>query len=135
MNKRYKSLQRYDISKKRYKELCGFVEQYPEWKAALMDLEPTVRGQAYDGVPSGKTNGTYDATAELAIKRSAFSDKVGLVERAAQEADADFWHFIILNACYELPYHYLQTHYGLPLSERAFFDRRRYFFYVLSLSR
>ena len=33
MNKRDLKLDKYGISPKRYKELCGFCEQYPEWKA------------------------------------------------------------------------------------------------------
>ena len=35
MNKRQLNLEKYGISGKRYKELCGFCEQYPEWKNQL----------------------------------------------------------------------------------------------------
>ena len=35
MNKRNLVLDKYGISGKRYKELCGFCEQYPEWLSEL----------------------------------------------------------------------------------------------------
>ena len=38
MNKRKLKFDDLEISGKRYKELCGFCEQYPEWKSQLYEF-------------------------------------------------------------------------------------------------
>ena len=135
MKKRALSLQKYGISAKRYKELCGFCEQYPEWKEELLDLEPSVKFQRIDGMPYSKTNNISDETSGLAIKRVALLNKIELVEETAKEASQEMWEYIIKSACYEQPFWYLRDVAKIPMSQATFSDRRRYFFYLLSKKR
>ena len=95
LKKRTLTLQKYGISSKRYKELCGFCEQYPEWKEELLNLEPSAKSQKIDGMPYSQTNNTCDETSELAIKRMAISKKIKLVEDTAKEASPEMWEYII----------------------------------------
>lgn len=135
MKKRTLTLQKYGISSKRYKELCGFCEQYPEWKEELLELEPLPKSQRVDGMPFSQTNNTSDETCDLAIKRAMMSKKIKLIEDTAKEASPDMWEYIIKSACYEQPFWYLRDISKIPMSEASFLDRRRYFFYLLSKKR
>ena len=135
MKKRALTLQKYGISSKRYKELCGFCEQYPEWKEELLELEPSVKSQQIDGIPYSQTNNISDETADLAIKRTALLNKIELVEETAKEASQEMWEYIIKSACYEQPFWYLRDVAKIPMSQATFSDRRRYFFYLLSKKR
>ena len=135
LKKRTLTLQKYGISSKRYKELCGFCEQYPEWKEELLNLEPSAKSQKIDGMPYSQTNNTCDETSELAIKRMAISKKIKLVEDTAKEASPEMWEYIIKSACYEQPFWYLRDISRIPMSQASFLDRRRYFFYLLSNKR
>ena len=135
MKKRALTLQKYGISSKRYKELCGFCEQYPEWKKELLELEPSVKSQRIDGMPYSQTNNISDETAVLAIKRTALLNKIELVEETAKEASQEMWEYIIKSACYEQPFWYLRDVAKIPMSQATFSDRRRYFFYLLSKKR
>lgn len=74
MRKRTQSLKKYGISPKRYKELCGFCEQYGEWKDELKSLDNPLKSPKYDGMPHGKGN-TSDPTFALATKRAMLKEK------------------------------------------------------------
>lgn len=132
MNKRNASLQKYGISGKRYKELCGFCEQYPEWKEELSDIGFGIKSQNMDGMPHSNTNSTSDETADIAIKRAAISGKIKLIEDTAKEASPDLWEIIIKSACYEQPFWYLRDISMVPISRASFYDHRKYFFYLLN---
>ena len=129
MRKRNLKLKQYGISAKRYKELCGFCEQYPEWKEELKEMT-NIKSQTISGLPSGK-RGTANVTEDLAIKRQQLLEKCELIEQTAIEADAELYQYIIKNVCYELPYKYL-NYIEIPCSRETFYDKRRYFFYLRS---
>ena len=131
MDKRKTSLKKYGISSKRYKELCGFCEQYPEWKQELAFNNSTVKSQSLTGMPA-MTNSLSDETADLAIKRVAIQKKIDLIEKTAKEASPEFWKEIIKSACFEQPFWYLRDISNIPISRAAFHDYRRYFFYLLN---
>ena len=131
MNKRELKLEKYGITSKRYKELCGFCEQYPDWKAFLETNKDTVRSGASDGMPYSKTNSISDQSAELAIKRVAIQEKVDLIEKTAKEADPDLWEYIIKSVCYEQPFWYIRDIMRAPISHNSFYGKRKYFFFLL----
>ena len=131
MNKRQLRLEKYGISKKRYKELCGFCEQYPDWKLFLANNKDTVKGTKYDDVMTSNTGSNSDQTSALAIKRAAIQEKVDLIESTAKEASPDLWEYIIKSVCYEMPYWYIQDIMCAPISHNSFYGIRKYFFYLL----
>ena len=117
-------MSKYGISNKRYKELCGFCEQYPEWKAELA-LMTHLKAVRMTGMPHG--TGTGDPTANMAIKREKLEGKVTLIEETAKEASPELWKWIIKSVCYGTPYRFLDV----PSSDKPFYTQRRYFFYLL----
>lgn len=131
MNKRELRLENFGITSKRYKELCGFCEQYPEWKAFLATNENAVKSKKIDGVSHSTTNSKNDETADLAIKRTVLQNKVDMIESIAKEVDPGLWECIIKSVCYECPFWYIRDILNLPVSRTSFYAKRRYFFYLL----
>lgn len=129
MNKRELNLKKYGISGKRYKELCGFCEQYPEWVEELKSYS-FLGFRENDGMPKSPNVGK-DTTAETAIRIEKLLSRVNLVEETAKVTDKDMWEFLIKGVCYNVPISYLQTQEGMGLSRSSFYERRRYFFYLL----
>ena len=129
MNKRQLNLAKYGISGKRYKELCGFCEQYPDWIEELKYNTDTVRSIEITDMPTA--HGNSDATCNLASKRVELQKKCELVEQTAIQASAEFYQYIIKSVCYEAPISYLIAYDEMPCSKATFYDIRRYFFYLL----
>lgn len=131
MNKRNLRLEQYGISRKRYKELCGFCEQYPDWKLELENHTSTVKCKQLDGMPHLPAGNASDPTSELAIRRSKIQANIRLIERTANDADPTLSKYIIKSVCYEQPFWYIRDIMQIPCSEHSFYDSRRYFFYLL----
>lgn len=129
MNKRELNLEKYGISGKRYKELCGFCEQYPDWKNKLKFNTNTVKSVEITDMPI--THGNTDATGNLAIDRVCLQQKCELIEKTARQASEELYKFIIKSVCYEVPVTYLQSCEDMHCSRASFYDARRYFFYLL----
>ena len=130
MNKRTLRLEKYGISGKRYKELCGFCEQYPEWKARIKE-RTILKSPSLDGLPKNPNRGMNDPTATYAMQTTDAERKCEFIESVAKMASADLWEFLIKSVCYELPITYLITVEDMPLEKSAFYELRRYFFYLL----
>lgn len=130
MNKRKLSLKKYGISNKRYKELCGFCEQYPEWIEELKSYTGIKGRKEITGMPLEKYNNS-DQTGNTAIKRIELEEKCKLITDTAMEAAPDLWRYIIKSVCYEVPFLYLQNVEEMPCSRATFFDLKRYFFFCL----
>lgn len=131
MNKRNLRLEQYGISRKRYKELCGFCEQYPDWKLELENHTSTVKCKQIDGMPHLPAGNFSDPTSELAIRRSKMQENIRLIEKTANDADPTLSKYIIKSVCYEQPFWYIRDIMQIPCSEHSFYDSRRYFFYLL----
>ena len=129
MNKRELKLEQYGISGKRYKELCGFCEQYPEWVDELKFKTDTVKSVEITDMPVH--HGNSDATCNLATKRFELQKKCELIEQTAIQASGELYQYIIKSVCYECPFWYLRDIMGMPCGQSSFYDQRRYFFFLL----
>lgn len=129
MNKRNLKLEKYGISGKRYKELCGFCEQYPEWISELKYKYDTVKSIEITDMPIYHSNS--DSTGNLAIRRAELQKKCELIEQTAIQASSELYQYIIKSVCYEVPVTYLISCEDMPVSKSAFYELRRYFFYLL----
>lgn len=133
MNKR--KLDGYEISSKRYRELCAFCEQYPEWKEKLAN-EVYIQGVKYDDDPKPSNRDNSDTTARHAIRMLKMKRNVELIEKTAKEATKklqyqEMWKYIIKSACYEVTYRYMKAYDDIPIERSSFFEYKRYFFYLL----
>jgi hypothetical protein len=123
-------LDKYGISSKRYKELCGFCEQYPDWKRELKD-HSFIGSPSNIGEARSANKGLSDPTFASAVKLEKCAHNCNLIEEVAKETDPVCWLFLIKGICYEVPVEYLMSVEGMPISRSTFFYRRRYFFYLL----
>ena len=131
-----------EISGKRYKELCGFCEQYPEWKEKLNGIT-YIRAVQYSDDPQPSNRDNSDTTQKHALRALALKRKVEMVEKCAHKVDEAFtkkgekpiWEYIIRSACYEESWEYLYTMGKLNLGRTVFYNRRRYFFYQLDIEK
>ena len=127
-NKRDLSLNEYNISKYRYRELKNFCLQYREKKMQLSSI--TLLGSA--GTESnGKGNTISDRTANDAIRIAEIKRDIDMIESSAREADETIQKYILANVVDEIPYEYMDA----PIGRRQFYSARRKFFYILSLKK
>ena len=134
MRKYALKLDKYGISKKRYIELKAFCEQYPEWKQFLANETSTVKSKVVTDMPLSR-DPMNNATENLAIRRSVNSCRCDLVEKVAKMASEDMEEYLIDSICYGLPLRYLMTIKKMPCSQSAFYDIKRYFFYLLDIEK
>ena len=130
MNKRNLKLEKYGISKHRYMELMGFCRQYPEWKQALQEIT-YIRGKEHYASPKPTNYNVGDPVGNSVIRKTILETKIKLIEDAAKETDKDLYEYIIKGVCYNVPITYLEMIEGMPCGKSAYFEKRRYFFYLL----
>lgn len=130
MNKRDLKLDKYGISGKRYKELSAFCEQYPEWKDELLIKENPMKSNGYSDMPKAHNNSSV--VEDIVIRCDELNEKCSLIDETAKAAADDLAEYIIKSVCYEKPLWYLRDIMSMPCSDRAFYDKRRYFFFLLN---
>jgi len=119
------SLERYDISKNRYRELLNFCRQYPEWLEELSANEDALQSVNLSGMPP--SGAISDSTGSLATRRAELSWKCEMVEQSAIMANADIYQEIIKNVT--------GTQMETSKKTQEFRDSRRYFFWLLDKKR
>lgn len=130
MNKRDIKLDKYGINKYRYRELKAFCEQYPDWKDEINN-HAYVQGVSYDKESTGNTNAISDRTGKDAMRLLRYEKNCQMIEKVAKEADSEIWEYLIKAICYDLPLRYLISVDNMHLEKSAFYERRRFFFYLL----
>lgn len=123
---------KYYISKHRYYELKHFCLQYYEWKDLYFALEG-IKGKFPDGIPHGYERG--DPTANLAMLRAMYAERMRMIEQACIAADASIYGYIFQSVTKEVPFNYLKSVENIPCEKDYFYDRRRKFFWVLDQMR
>lgn len=122
---------KYWINKHRHYELKHFCLQYPMWKQLHADcLELSVGATKLRETPS--VGLSADFTAKYAIKRTYYSERIKMVEKAALEADRDLYAYILKAVTEGLSYTYLKTRLNMPCTRDMYYDRYRRFFWLLS---
>jgi hypothetical protein len=129
-NKRNLKLDDYGISNKRYKELCGFCEQYGEWRDELKYKKDTVKSKVITDMPLPPSR-TGNPQEDLAIRRTELEEKCKLIEQTAIQADSYLYPYIIKSVTEEVPCWYLEEIMGMARCRKDFYAARRYFFFLL----
>lgn len=129
-NKRNLKLDDYGISNKRYKELCGFCEQYPEWKDELEYKKDTLKSKVITDMPLPPRR-EGNPQEDLAIRRTELQKRCKIIEQTAKQADPELYQYIIKAVTEETPYWYLRDIMGMPRCRDDFYASRRYFFFLL----
>ena len=122
----------YWIDKHRYYELKHFCLQYPAWKRAYLDHV----GPSTSSVTRlSSANGYSNPTADRAIQKAYYSDRIELIERVARETDRELYNYILQAVTQELSYTYLKSRLNIPCGRDMYYDRYRRFFWLLSEAR
>jgi hypothetical protein len=125
---------KYWIDKHRYYELKHFCLQYPSWKKAYADFDDTsISLSTIESVPTSNLPG--DPTAKRAVMKAHYSERIGLIEKIAMEADRYLYEYILKAVTEGLSYTYLKSRLGIPCGKDMYYDRYRKFFWLLSESR
>lgn len=126
-NQKDLNLEKYEISKYRYRELKYFCLQYEEKKqrlAALRGLDAVT----YNNEPHG--SGVSNPTAAKAERAQQLARDIELIEQTAMEVDSVNYKSLIANVTGNLPYEHLSAICG----RRQFYNNRRLFFFLLNLN-
>lgn len=122
------------ISRHRYYELKHFCLQYPEWKRELSNLS-SIKNQTVI-TPTNFNSGTFsNPTADCAEKMIFLKEKIGIVEKAAHNAEPDLADYILKGAAEGLSYTYLKSKLQIPCCRDKYYEVYRKFFWLLSNAR
>lgn len=119
------------ISKHAFYTAYHYALQYNEWRDEYERVTGGVRAVNYDGMPHGSTVG--NPTESAGLRGAELSAKMRLIERIAEQADADIWKYILKAVTNEgVTYEYLRGIMGIPCGHNQYYKARRRFYYLLS---
>lgn len=125
---------KYWIDKHRHYELKHFCLQYPIWKREIIDIYGSSRPSfSMDGISS--TNRPGDPTANLALTKIIYSERIDLIERIARKTDSYLYKYLLKAVTEGLSYTQLKTRLEIPCCRDTYYDRYRRFFWLLSRER
>lgn len=124
---------KYWVEKHRHYELKHFCLQYPFWKKSYLDADGFGRSET-DQVYS-RLNTPSDPTYKCVDIRTAYLDRMKLVEKTAIDADPSLASYILKAVTENLSYNQLKTRFGIPCGKDMYYDRYRRFFWLLNDSR
>ena len=123
---------KYWISKHRYYELKHFCLQYPTWKKAYNALNGFAASKNFTDIMA-KTNSISDPTEKCVESMIFFSERIEMVEKAAEEAGGPVIGTYILEAVTEgISYECLNARDRIPCCKDVYYDIYRKFFWLLN---
>ncbi len=125
---------KYWIPRHRYHELKHFCLQYPLWKKAYLELQ-TEGIKSSSLIKPSDNNSVSDPTAERVEKMSFYSDRMDMIERAAQETDMVLWRYILTAVTEGLSYDAVKARLEIPCCKDVYYKLYRKFFWLLSEAR
>lgn len=121
-------LEKYNISRSRYRELYYFCLQYDERKREMEELRYLSPPQD-DGMPRG--GGISNPTERVGMKIARLAMENDIMEQAAKEASPDLCYWILEAAKYDLKFDFLHLREGMPCGKNEFQKMRHKFYYIL----
>ena len=119
---------RWYLERHRYYELKHFCMQCPSWRKELQGLDGW-KARRMDSVP-GLNPG--DPTAEEAVRRAFYSDRIGMLDEAARETDNVIGVYILEGIVSGKSYDALNACKRIPCCRDVYYELYRKFFYILS---
>lgn len=122
---------KYWIDRHRYYELMHFCLQYPLWKKAYLSFDGLSR-QPMDSELSFKNRSCGDPTANCAVSRAFYQERMEMVEQTAIKTDPDLAGYIIKAVTEGRSYNNLKSRLEIPCSRDIYYEMYRRFFRLLS---
>ncbi len=124
----------YWIEKHRYYELKHFCLQYPSWKKAYAALEG-LNPRPVDLSIFSESNVCSDPTANCAIAKTFYSERMELVSKLVVRADPELAEYLLKGVTQGWTYSVLLARMNIPCSKDVYYDRYRRFFWLLHKER
>lgn len=124
----------YWIEKHRYYELKHFCLQYPIWKQAYLSLGGLSSKPGVMELCRNKYN-MSNPTERITMIRLNYSEKMEMIEKAAEESSIELSKYILLGITKGLSYTSLSTKYGIPCCRDVYYEAYRRFFWLLNKKR
>ena len=124
----------YWIEKHRYYELKHFCLQYPSWKKAYAALEGLSPRPADLSIFS-ESNVCSDPTANCAIAKAFYSERMELISKLVVRADPELAEYLLKGVTQGWTYSILRARMNIPCSKDIYYDRYRRFFWLLHKER
>lgn len=121
------------ISRHRYYELKHFCMQYYEWKRRLAELDGMAKGSS--DISLVQTNDLPDPTEKVAVERLYFSERIAMVESAANETDETLAPYILLGVTKGISYDVIGVKTEIPCCKETYYNLYRRFFCILDRKR
>ena len=123
----------YWIDRHRYYELKHFCLQYPIWKklcwmADNHHYNKTVNDELGTRV---ETNGENDPTANVAMIKAYYSDRIHMIEQTAKDADPYISDYILKGVTEGKTYDVMNAIETMPCGKNTYYNRYRKFFWLL----
>lgn len=123
---------KYWIDRHRHYELKHFCLQYPSWKKEYFN-GTSISSSSIDKMPTSNIPG--DPTANQAIRKAYYLERIRLIERLSKETDEDLYHYILKAVTEGVSYTYLKSQLEMPCGRDMYYDRYRRFFWLLDKER
>ena len=120
---------KYYIPDHRYYELKHFCLQYPKWKEALSSLDGLAKQP--DSEVIRREHNTPDPTAKIAMIRKFYTDRLGMIQKAAMTTDPLLYRYILLGVTEGRSFDNLKMIYNIPCDRNTYYNRYRRFFWEL----
>lgn len=121
----------YWLPKHRHLELVHFCLQYPGWKADLNTLDGFSLSSRLPEVWTGNTGLTSKPVERIVEKRLEISERIAMIEKAAEEAAFDLSSYLIRGVTEGIGYDAL----GIPCCKDVYYRIYRRFFWILDKAR
>ena len=128
------SKNKYWLEKHRYYELKHFCLQYPIWKKAYAGLNGLSQ-RPNDLTALFKSNAINDPTVRCAEAKAFYSDRMEMVNHAAEDADPGLSSYILKGVTEGLSYEALKARLEIPCCKDVYYDLYRRFFWLLNKAR
>ena len=126
---------KYWIPRHRYFELKHFCLQYTEWKKEYIELLSTYSLPRLSNNKPRLEKRISDHTGEIAIKRLYYAERIKIVENIAIKVDESIYEYLLKGVTEDKSYTYLKTYCNIPCGKDYYYDRYRYFFWLLDKER
>ncbi len=124
----------YWIERHRYYELKHFCMQYPLWKKAIIIIDG-YSSHSPETALSVVKQYHGDFTADRALMRAFYSDRIEMLERIANRTDPIIGSYILKGVTEGISYEVIKARLEIPCCKDIYYDLYRKFFWLLSIER
>lgn len=124
----------YWIEKHRYYELKHFCMQYPIWKKLIVMIDG-YSSHSIETVKNAVQQYHGDYTADRALIRAFYSERIEMIERVAERTDSVIRRYILKGVTEGVSYEVIKARLEIPCCKDVYYELYRKFFWLLSQER